>query len=993
MKKFLLAPLIFVIVLSSILFSQTLLNLYELPNDAFFNSAYGLASDSSSLWISSGSSAASNAGSIIQFDLEGNQTGSIATGQGSSQGLAWTGAHFWYFKRGTSTTSALVKIAPDGSVVESIPTGTPYIGGLCWDGSGLWYSLYYPNNEAALYKLDVVTRTVVDTIPTFGSQPQGIAFDGQLFYYAMDDNDGDPENIYIYDPAISDTVGLIPITDPISTRPRGLAWDGQYLWLIADPVGAAQRALFKFNVKGGGAGNIAVGETVNFGLSVIAEIDTAVLTILNTGSGSLKVSGIALNNPHFWVDTTVLPITIPANSSAAVQIYFLPDTTGMQPAVMTIESNDPAEPTVTVHLIGRGVYAVPTIGLSETEHDYGEVWVSREGIKEWMLDVVNESVQPLMIDQVTNADSVFFTGPLPALLQIAPGDTFSIPVFFSPKFANVYVDTLILSSTDTTVNAARVALRGTGIGGNFTRGYLYFEYQVPDHPSTNFNEYRPLALKTIDDVTGDGIQDVVLCTRNYWTICLDGASAGNAIELWRFSSYISSFSAGAIGNTNDLPPQQRAMAIVNDLDGDGYQDAVIGTGGGNEHVYAINGRTGQQIWTFGTDDPTQYDLGDFTSVAGGHDYNGDGVDDILATASATDGGINGRRTVYIFDGTNGTILWSRFVGSFLRMGIFAGDLNNNGSNDVVVGTGDGVQNTYAFIAYDPLTNASIWNFPVTSGSGGGREIVAYQVPGQSPDVLGGTYFGRVYRIDGQTGAMVWEFGGSFTAVNQVRLIEDINNDGLQEVLVSSFGNLFYCVSGADGTVLWQTFLGNFSWSGHAINDLTGDGVMDVLVANRNDHLYILNGFNGNIEFEYAMNSNVLQGATLVYPHEDLDGNGFVDILGAADDGRLVAISGGEMALAIENNSPNVPERFTLTQNFPNPFNPSTVFYVNMPATENAILEVFNALGQRVTELYRGKLTAGRHKFEFKAENLPSGIYFYRVVTQTQVLTRKMLLLR
>jgi hypothetical protein len=142
-----------------------------------------------------------------------------------------------------------------------------------------------------------------------------------------------------------------------------------------------------------------------------------------------------------------------------------------------------------------------------------------------------------------------------------------------------------------------------------------------------------------------------------------------------------------------------------------------------------------------------------------------------------------------------------------------------------------------------------------------------------------------------------------------------------------------------------------------------------------------------------MNSNVLQGATLVYPHEDLDGNGFVDILGAADDGRLVAISGGEMALAIENNSPNVPERFTLTQNFPNPFNPSTVFYVNMPATENAILEVFNALGQRVTELYRGKLTAGRHKFEFKAENLPSGIYFYRVVTQTQVLTRKMLLLR
>ena len=980
------------VVLCSPLQSQTLLNVYELPNDAFFNSAYGLASDSASLWLTSGSSSASNAGAIVQFDLDGNQLGSIATGQGSSQGLAWTGSHFWYFKRGTSTTSAFVKIAPDGSVLETIPTGTAFIGGLCWDGSGLWYSLYYPNNEAALYKLDVVSRTVVDTIPTIGTQPQGIAFDGQLFYYAMDDNDGDPENIYIYDPAIGDTVGVIPIVDPISTRPRGLAWDGQFLWLVADPVGAAQRALFKFDVKGGGTGNIAVGETLNFGLSVIGQPDTTMLTIFNIGDGALEVDAISLNNPHFSTDTSLLPISIPANSNAHVPVYFFPDTTGMQYAVMTIQSNDPAEPTVTVNVIGRGVYAAPTIGLSAAEHDYGEVWVSREGIKEWVLEVINESVSPLTIDRVTNADSAFFTEPLPAVLQIAPGDTFFMQVFFAPKFPNVYVDTLTLGSADTSVAEARVVLRGSGIGGNFERGYLYFEYQVPDHPSTSFNEYRPLALKTIEDVTGDGIRDVVLSTRNYWTICLDGASAGKAIELWRFSTYISNFSAGAIGNTNDLPPQQRALAIVNDLDGDGYQDVVIGTGGGNEHVYAINGRTGQQIWTFGTDDPNQFDLGDFTSVAGGHDYNGDGVNDILAAASATDGGINGRRTVYIFDGKDGTILWSRFVGSFLRMAVFAGDLNNNGSNDIVVGTGDGVQNTYAFIAYDPMTGASIWNFPVTSGSGGGREIVPYPVPGESPDVLGGTYFGRVYRIDGETGAMVWEFAGGFTSVNQVRLIEDLNNDGLQDVLVSTFSSLFYCVSGADGSVLWQTFLGDFSWSGHAINDLTGDGVMDVVVANRNDRLYILNGLSGNIEFEYAMNSNMLQGATLVYPHEDLDGNGSVDILGAADDGRVVAISGGEFALGIEE-PVSVPGRFALSQNYPNPFNPGTAFRVAMPAAGEISIEVFNALGQRVAEIYRGRLSAGTHEFYFDARQLPSGVYFYRAATERHSQTRKMLLLR
>jgi photosystem II stability/assembly factor-like uncharacterized protein len=88
-----------------------------------------------------------------------------------------------------------------------------------------------------------------------------------------------------------------------------------------------------------------------------------------------------------------------------------------------------------------------------------------------------------------------------------------------------------------------------------------------------------------------------------------------------------------------------------------------------------------------------------------------------------------------------------------------------------------------------------------------------------------------------------------------------------------------------------------------------------------------------------------------------------------------------------------PVSFALLQNYPNPFNPGTAFRVAMPAAGEISIEVFNALGQRVAEIYRGRLSAGTHEFYFDARQLPSGVYFYRAATERHSQTRKMLLLR
>ena len=73
-----------------------------------------------------------------------------------------------------------------------------------------------------------------------------------------------------------------------------------------------------------------------------------------------------------------------------------------------------------------------------------------------------------------------------------------------------------------------------------------------------------------------------------------------------------------------------------------------------------------------------------------------------------------------------------------------------------------------------------------------------------------------------------------------------------------------------------------------------------------------------------------------------------------------------------------PEVFALEQNYPNPFNPSTMIKFSLAADSKVNLTVFDVLGQEVTNLISGNLTAGSHEINFNASNINSGVYFYRL---------------
>lgn len=98
-----------------------------------------------------------------------------------------------------------------------------------------------------------------------------------------------------------------------------------------------------------------------------------------------------------------------------------------------------------------------------------------------------------------------------------------------------------------------------------------------------------------------------------------------------------------------------------------------------------------------------------------------------------------------------------------------------------------------------------------------------------------------------------------------------------------------------------------------------------------------------------------------------------------------------------------PQAFRLAQNYPNPISlsqalsagriPTTQIRYEVPVASEVTLQVFNALGQEMQTLVRGRHAPGVYAAEFRARGLPTGLYFYRLQTNNVVLVRKMILTR
>ncbi|MDT3697621.1 MAG: LamG-like jellyroll fold domain-containing protein [Ignavibacterium sp.] len=153
---------------------------------------------------------------------------------------------------------------------------------------------------------------------------------------------------------------------------------------------------------------------------------------------------------------------------------------------------------------------------------------------------------------------------------------------------------------------------------------------------------------------------------------------------------------------------------------------------------------------------------------------------------------------------------------------------------------------------------------------------------------------------------------------------------------------------------------------------------------------------GTITFEYdsiAIEPNTVATCTLNTNVQtptlevDIDGDGTPDttyapnvITGIEDDQR-------------NNNIISIPKEYSLSQNFPNPFNPSTKISWQSPVSGQQTLKVYDVLGNEIATLVNEYRNAGKYEIEFDGKNLASGIYFYQIKAGEFIDTKKMLLLK
>jgi len=101
---------------------------------------------------------------------------------------------------------------------------------------------------------------------------------------------------------------------------------------------------------------------------------------------------------------------------------------------------------------------------------------------------------------------------------------------------------------------------------------------------------------------------------------------------------------------------------------------------------------------------------------------------------------------------------------------------------------------------------------------------------------------------------------------------------------------------------------------------------------------------------------------------------------------------------IDSDESLIPKEFSLYDNYPNPFNPTTQIAVDLPEAATTEITVWNIMGQKVATLYSGDLNAGHHTLNFdgrdsNGKQLTSGMYLYRIAAGKYNATKKMTLMK
>ena len=189
-------------------------------------------------------------GDVYFSDLSGTIFGQQATGYTFNHGLIRRPNSYLIAQDYTSNGAHLYEVSLAGTLLNTwtfpdvIGGHSSGIGDLCAEGNAVWYTMYYPDFDtypfAYAYKWVPGDAAPIDTVPLHGEQPYGIALKGDTLLYVTDDLHGDPELSLYNLTTIKQDIGFVDLPDPDGDQsPRGMYYDGTYLYLVAQRIGGS----------------------------------------------------------------------------------------------------------------------------------------------------------------------------------------------------------------------------------------------------------------------------------------------------------------------------------------------------------------------------------------------------------------------------------------------------------------------------------------------------------------------------------------------------------------------------------------------------------------------------------------------------------------------------------------------------------------------------------------------------------------------------------
>lgn len=339
-------------------------------------------------------------------------------------------------------------------------------------------------------------------------------------------------------------------------------------------------------------------------------------------------------------------------------------------------------------------------------------------------------------------------------------------------------------------------------------------------------------------------------------------------------------------------------------------------------------------------------------------------------------------------------------------------------------------------------------WPITIGSDGtiylkrdGGKLYAFEDTGselrikweynptanEMPGYFGSAANGNIYIIDNDTVKLLNAQNGSVLTKSNISVSASfyptISVDGEGKVYVCNNDNKIYCFASDLQTLIWELGVPNITYNGPA---LAKDGTLVITGAGFNIKAYRPNKpFKPVADFK-ADSTHIFSGSSI----------SFIDQSSFNPTSWQWMFEGGEPTTSTEQNPQNIvyntpgtysvtlvatnalgsdtllkscyieveqasyvhndntlPAEYQLFQNYPNPFNPSTTIKWYQPQRGKVSIRIYDVIGNEIDVVFNEVMDAGEYQIEYVPNELPSGIYFYKIIADNFIQTKKMILLK